>query len=638
MKIVCKSFGQCLSRDVIHHAQVHYSTTNYKTTGVERKKPAEPVPCLSFFARPSCVVILFSTKMAPANDTSTTASMSVNLQTPFLYQNRNTGQPSSAPLTARQLCRILCPVNAAATASGLITPQTLLLGFDATTNTYDPNGWRCASSIPILKETCCSWYYEHDGGVKGPVSTRALANLKLDEKTRVFGATSAVDSNNETSASEWTSIKDLQYLQLAFETLIESNSMPTSWPADGSGGEEVANMTFDNTENEKAEDDAGEPTQQQDVADELEAFLSSTDHLAPHAGTGGNGGGDSEDDNEEYESDGGTKYVKDFRTGIWVHEDLAPNKEKTSDASKQQAKKPAEAGAKKRKRNKPKFSAKNMKCWVYVTGLPKDTDEEEVAAYFSKVGILDLDPESQKPKVKLYREKKDKKGTGPLKGDASICYARAESVDLALQILDENLFRDGATLSVQRAKFEQQGGDFENGSNNNGRRMVSEAKRKVARLAALQAVGWDEGENGRIAGGLKGLRIVVLMNMFDPKELEKDENDEKLGRLEKEVHLECQDIGVVEKITVFSKHPAGVIIVKFEKPNDAIDAVSKFNGEIRPNGRKVEAHYWDGVTDYTVRDAEKEAKDAEQRLDQFGDWLENQELSEEFQLKVEGVE
>jgi hypothetical protein len=52
MKIVCKSFGQCLSRDVIHHAQVHCSTTNYKTTGVERKKPAEPVPCLSFFCTP----------------------------------------------------------------------------------------------------------------------------------------------------------------------------------------------------------------------------------------------------------------------------------------------------------------------------------------------------------------------------------------------------------------------------------------------------------------------------------------------------------------------------------------------------------------------------------------------------------
>jgi hypothetical protein len=35
-----------------------------------------------------------------------------------------------------------------------------------------------------------------------------------------------------------------------------------------------------------------------------------------------------------------------------------------------------------------------------------------------------------------------------------------------------------------------------------------------------------------------------------------------------------------------------------------------------------------------VRDEEKEAKDAEKRLDEFGDWLENQELPEEFELRV----
>lgn len=139
-----------------------------------------------------------------------------------------------------------------------------------------------------------------------------------------------------------------------------------------------------------------------------------------------------------------------------------------------------------------------------------------------------MDPETQKPKIKLYRHKdvgvaavRDETGSptnpGALKGDASICYARPESVELALQILDENLFRDGATLSVQCAKFEQYG-DGEAGGGEGRRRMVSDAKQKVARLAALQAVGWDERENGRIAGGLKGLRIVVLLNIFDPVE------------------------------------------------------------------------------------------------------------------------
>jgi hypothetical protein len=78
-----------------------------------------------------------------------------------------------------------------------------------------------------------------------------------------------------------------------------------------------------------------------------------------------------------------------------------------------------------------------------------------------------------------------------------------------------------------------------------------------------------------------------------------------------------------------------VVIVKFVKPNDASDAVNAFNGKVRRNGRKVEASFWDGTTDYTVVNLEKEEKETEKRLDKFGDWLEEQELPEEFQLRVE---
>ncbi|KAL7479820.1 hypothetical protein ACHAW6_005547 [Cyclotella cf. meneghiniana] len=556
----------------------------------------------------------------------------ITLDTLFLYQNRTTGQPSSAPLTARQLCRILCP--AASAVSSVISPQTLLLGFDAASNSYDSEGWKLASSIPVLKEACSRWYYE-GGAVEGPVSTRTLARLlrrgEIDGDARVF--------SEQGSGGEWKSVADLPQLRSAMEALAESE-MPASWTADApAAADRTGDVTREDDENVLDEND-DEAAKRKQIAEELEAFLSSTDHLAQHAARG-----DDDEHDEEYESDGGTLYVKDFRTGNWVHEALAPKREKkhtineadASTAGRTSTTADATTGTKKRKRNKPKFSAKNAKCWIYVTGLPTDTDEQEVATYFSKCGVLDLDPETQKPKVKLYRHKADEEEGRTLKGDASICYARPESVDLALQILDENLFRDGAILSVQRAKFEQHGSAFEENSKTtkNGRRIVSEAKRKVARLAALQAVGWDEGENGRIAGGLKGLRIIVLRNMFVPDEFLDDANDEKLGALEETVHAECEDMGTVEKITIFSKHPAGVIIVKFAQPNAASDAVNRFNGRVRKDGKqKVEASYWDGVTDYTVVDEEKEAKEAEKRLDEFGNWLENQELPEEFQLKV----
>jgi RNA recognition motif-containing protein len=539
-----------------------------------------------------------------------------------------------------------------------------------------------------LREACSFWYYEcgsgGGGGVKGPVSTRTLANLlpvvvgddcdgnngddgagrredeKLDPNARVYPHTdgSTVEDDGGSgggSADKWTRIRDQPHLLLAIEALTEVTSMPTTWPSgnnddDGTnnvrefGAETTTMMTCEFDENDDAREEDDDVTQQRRIKDDLEAFLSSTDHLAPHASSGGGAAHDDDSDDEEYESDGGTRYVRDNRTGNWIHEKLAPKRDKRGGERKRDEQSSSSAIANtsaatttaannKRKRNKSKFTAKNSRNWIYVTGLPRDTNEEEVALYFSKVGILDLDPETQRPKVKLYRDT-NPSGGGALKGDASICYARPESVELALQILDENLFRDDAILSVQRAKFEQHGTFGDNGKPG-GRRVISEAKRKVARLAALQAVGWDEGENGRIAGGLKGLRIVVLMNMFDPAEFQNDVNDEKLQSLEKEVHAECDGIGVVEKITVFSKHPAGVMIVKFTQPNAASDAVTQLNGKVRSDGRKVEASYWDGVTDYTCRDIDREEKDTEKRLDEFGDWLEDQDLPEEFKLQVE---
>lgn len=521
--------------------------------------------------------------------------------------------------------------------------------------------------MDVLREACSEWYYEavverddmsRGSRIEGPISTRALSKLYYqlpadtsDNISMVVAGTTRVYRNEREG---WKQIDQLENLQLAMEAFRET-TMPPLW------SEQRENYDCSNDDQQVSTEENS-----QNVSDELEAFLSSTDHLAPHAASTNKGNGYNNHDQEEYESDGGTRYIRDCQGGNWIHE-ARKIQSSSNDSTNATAAAAATAGTKNKKRKKPKFSAKSARNWIYVTGLPLDTTEEELAQYFSKVGIIDIDPESLKPKIKLYRHKTTtttSTGTinggellGKLKGDASICYARPESVELALQILDENLFRDGAILSVQRAKFEQHGSTFDNnkddkstsstgggGKGGKRRRVISESKRRVARLAAIQAVGWDESENGRIAGGLKGLRIIVLMNMFDPRELEcdndrdedEDNDDTRLRALEREVHTQCEEIGTVEKITIFSKHPAGVVIVKFVKPNDASDAVKSFNGKVWGNGRKVEASFWDGTTDYTVVDVEKEEKEAEKRLDKFGDWLEEQELPEEFQLRVEG--
>ncbi|CAN0426839.1 unnamed protein product, partial [Phaeothamnion confervicola] len=69
---------------------------------------------------------------------------------------------------------------------------------------------------------------------------------------------------------------------------------------------------------------------------------------------------------------------------------------------------------------------RNPSRWVYVKGLPWDVTAEEVATHFGKCGVLAIDPLTQSPRVKLYRN-----AEGRPKGDASVCYAMEEVRELA---------------------------------------------------------------------------------------------------------------------------------------------------------------------------------------------------------------
>ncbi len=632
--------------------------------------------------------------------------------------------------------------------SSFISLDSLVIEYDPMTNQYSTDGWVALSKYPLFQYVASSWYYSgsvgRDGGasknkcdstkdessdvnsnsvVKGPISCRELAALYyqdpsssgseciVNDSTRVWSSSlstakatsgdsdqkdneSSVGDNNE--GTKWTSIAELPLLKLsmeAFEDVInlsffndndnkkkDMKALQSSSKPDAKFEFNEKDMVFDdsNGKNETNGDTNGSQNDQEKEEHEklLEEFLSS----AP--------GGDEDihdaADEEEYESDGGTNYIK--MNHQWVDEKTVPpsarknngkkrplqqQQQQSNDEKQQQnGQKPLK---KKKKSSKPKFSQKNAKNWIYVTNLPTDTTETEVSTYFSKVGILDIDPETQKPKIKLYKEKKTS-STGQqatLKGDASICYANFASVQMAIQLLDDTIFRtvDPNTnqpldyeltkkqkkICVQPAKFEQKSGeDYAN--NSKKKSSISEKKRQVARIAKLQAITWDEGDyNGRITGGIKGLRIIVLKHVFTIRDIlnakRKDKvNGEKklLESIDRFVRTDCEQYGAVEKITIFAKNSNGVIIVKFTQPAAASDAIKFYNSggndvmsRINGSGSKknghvpIEAGYWDGVTDYTVRDEVGEEEEMKKRQEEFGDWLDEQDLPDEFKLNVE---
>lgn len=73
-----------------------------------------------------------------------------------------------------------------------------------------------------------------------------------------------------------------------------------------------------------------------------------------------------------------------------------------------------------------------------MTNLPLDIDADEVNDVFSRCGVITEEIDRGKPRIKLYTDEQ-----GNFKGDALIVYFRAESVDLAIQMLDDTDFRLG---------------------------------------------------------------------------------------------------------------------------------------------------------------------------------------------------
>lgn len=537
----------------------------------------------------------------------------------YFYQNPNTNKSSANPVSTSQLCKLLCPPN---NSKPFLNSSSIVIAFDPVTNEYDQTGWKPIQNVPILREACSMWYYEDSSNVKGPISSRNLAHKFSQNEDNLNIHTRVWSSQLAYVEKEWKPICELSNLLCVIDIFAD---------------DQVAMVDLDKLQTTMDEKESSvKDTETDNVGDMLDDFFSSTGANEEYHSSSGD---------EEYESDGGTQYVKNSQ-GNWIDVKTVPTRKRkieqprTSNGNVRS--KPSNLNGNTKKK-KPKFTSKNAKCWVYVAGLPPDTDEIEAAKFFSRAGILDLDPDTQKPKVKLYRYKEgdtitDQFGEsiaakcGSLKGDCSICYARPESVDLAIQLLDESHYRANleSKISVQRAKFEQHG-EYK-------AKRISEVKRKVVRLAKLQAVGWDEGEdNGRITGGLKGLRIIVLKYVFNPSK--NDDNDVYLHGIESNIRKECEQWGNVEKITMFAKNPDGVVIVKFTQPIAASKAVDTFNGQKTNElpGKNIEAIFWDGVTDYTVRDEAKEEADTEKRHEEFGNWLDEQELPEEFQLQVEGA-
>lgn len=188
-----------------------------------------------------------------------------------------------------------------------------------------------------------------------------------------------------------------------------------------------------------------------------------------------------------------------------------------------------------------------------------DATEEEVGSVFGKAGLILVDADDQ-PKIKLYTDAK----TGMRNGDGLVVFYKEESVDLAINLLDESPLRlgDKENMKVAKAEWSHKKEDDENGDDkgkskvdpNRAQKMQKRAER-LQREAADYDPSYDERDSPAYLAAnsakqpANGGRIVVLSHVFTLEELAEDAS--LLLDLKEDIRDECESIGKVTNVVLY---------------------------------------------------------------------------------------
>ncbi|KAK9388644.1 hypothetical protein V1515DRAFT_578964 [Lipomyces mesembrius] len=277
---------------------------------------------------------------------------------------------------------------------------------------------------------------------------------------------------------------------------------------------------------------------------------------------------------------------------------------------------------------------------VYITNLPRDVTFDELESVISKYGLIAEDISTGKKRIKIYTD-----DDGTPKGDALVVFFRAESVALAVDMLDESRIRfdgkrmvDGHEVEIENPVIRVQPADMGYKVEKEAQPMQQRtAREKREILKSVQRLNnkltdWDDDDDAeqQSTTNKRWNKIVILKHVFTLQELE-DDLTAALD-IKEDIRDGCEEIGPVTNVVLYDLEPDGVISVKFRNEDHALDCVSKMDGRYF-SGRQLEASIYDGQVRYRKsgkKHGDEDDKVEEERLARFGEWLEHDEADGDY--------
>ncbi|OAL30938.1 hypothetical protein AYO20_08523 [Fonsecaea nubica] len=266
---------------------------------------------------------------------------------------------------------------------------------------------------------------------------------------------------------------------------------------------------------------------------------------------------------------------------------------------------------------------------VYVTSIPLDADQEEIQHVFSKCGVIAEEIDSGKPRIKMYEDDK-----GQFKGDALVVYFRPESVNLAVQMLDDTDFRLGTQGPMGRMRVQAADFSYKSQQDVPPKTSKREQKKVIQKTEKMKAklMDWDDDDPQTLQDtSSKWDKLVILKHMFTLQELEED--PAAMLEIKEDIREECSKLGQVTNVVLFDKEAEGVASVRFSDAQAAAACVQRMNGRwfderqleaFIATGREKFKKSGDKKVSFDDEDDEEEGGEGG-RLDKFGSWLEEQE-------------